>query len=132
MRTVVFLFLLLSVGVVVESVRFERGAVIQKEELRSLPEKIRQERLAMAVYDLVEEVIRYATLAKVEFKRTICDSNQFFADDELKEFSDDEIVGCLQSYLVDSRINITRAYSSHCTREGYTTKPNGRILLVEW
>lgn len=132
MRTVVFLFLLLSVGVVVESVRFERGAVIKKEELRSLPEKIRQERLAMAVYDLVEEVIRYATLAKVEFKRTICDSNQFFADDELKEFSDDEIVGCLQSYLVDSRINITRAYSSHCAREGYTTKPNGRILLVEW
>lgn len=129
MRPVIFI--LLSVGVLI-SARFEHGTVIKKEELRSLPDKMRQEKLASAVYDMVDEVIRYAMLARVEYKRSICDSSQFFANDELKEFSDCEIVGRLQYSLVDSQINITRAYCSNCAREGYTMKPNCRILLVEW
>ncbi len=130
MRTVVFLFLI-SIGVVV-SARFERGTVIKKEELRSLPEKYRQEKLAMAVYDVVDEVVRYAMMAKVEYKRTICDRNQFLSDDELKDFSDDEIVGRLRGSFEDPQINITRSYCSSCAREGYTMKTNCRILSVEW
>jgi len=130
MRTSILILLLFCVGFVYSMP--DKYGVVKKEELRSLPEKMRQERLAMAVYDLVEEVIRYARMAKVEFKRTICDRNQFLSDDELKDFSDDEIVGRLRNSLVDSRINITRAYCSNCAREGYTTKPNGRIILVEW
>ena len=93
---------------------------------------MRQEKLASAVYDLVDEVIRYARMFRVEYKRTICDRTQFLADDELKDFSDDEIVGRLQPSLVDLPINITRAYCNNCAREGYTMKPNCRILLVEW
>jgi len=130
MRTVV-IFLLLSMGVLI-SARFERGTVIKKEELRSLPHKMRQEKLTMEVYDLVDDVIRYAMLAKMEFKRTICEHSQFLFDDVLKDFSDDEIVGRLQASLLDLEINITRSYCSNCAREGYTMKNNCRILLVEW
>jgi hypothetical protein len=127
----VIIFLLLGMGVLI-SARFERGTVIKKEELRSLPDKMRQEKLASAVYDLVDEVIRYARMFRIEYKRTICDRGQFLSDDDLKDFLDDEIVGRLRPSLVDSQINITRSYCNNCAREGYTMKSNCRILLVEW
>lgn len=129
MRTI--LFLLLSVGVVI-SARFLRGTVIKKEELRALPDKMRQEKLSSVVDDMVDEVISYAMMDRVEYKRTICDRTQFLSNDELKDFYDNEITGRLRFSLVDSHINITRSYCSNCAREGYAMKPNCRILLVEW
>ena len=127
MRTLGLLFLLFCVGLV--SSMLTR---YNKEALRALPDKMRQERLAREVNDLVEEVIRHAMMARFEYRRTICDSNQFLADDELKYFSDNEIASGLQFYLVDLEINITRSYCSNCARNGYSTKENGRILLVKW
>jgi len=54
MRTSILILLLFCVGFVYSMP--DKYGVVKKEELRSLPEKMRQERLAMAVYDLVEEV----------------------------------------------------------------------------
>ncbi len=127
MRSFILLFLLCAGLVSSMLTRYN------KEALRALPDKMRQERLARELNDLVEEVIRYAMMARFEYRRTICDSNQFLADDVLKDFSDNEITSGLKFYLVGLEINITRTYCSNCVRNGYIgTKENGRILLVEW
>jgi hypothetical protein len=126
MRSFILLFLLCAGLVSSMLTRYN------KEALRALPDKMRQERLARELNDLVEEVIRHAMMARFEYRRTICDSNQFFADDVLKDFSDNEITSGLKFYLVDLEINITRTYCSNCVRNGYSTKENARILLVEW
>jgi len=126
MRSFILLFLLCAGLVSSMLTRYN------KEALRALPDKMRQERLVRELNDLVEEVIRHAMMARFEYRRTICDSNQFFTDDVLKDFSDNEITSGLKFYLLDLEINITRTYCSKCVRNGYITKENARILLVEW
>jgi len=133
MRTFIC-FLLCAVGVVSFDIvsNLLKYSVLKKEDLRGLSRRVRDERLTNAVRDVKEEVIRSEMISRIEYKEVICDNNHFLQDSVLKDFSDVEILGRLQSFLVDSNLNITPSYCANCVRNGYKMEPNCRVLLIEW